>query len=185
PKRVVAALRRHWIFCLVLLAYAAYAASNRIFVGSHLVADVPFPDRLLGLTSFFRASARFIWVPIYSLALFSLAALIKWTPSTIAIPVIVLAVIVQFRESTFTMASLRPVLGQPAPRLVDVRQVRGWMQQHRRVFQFPSWFCGGLSNAAWGSPEATRELHLQVMAARAGLPTNSVYTARQLKDCAA
>src|SRR5262249_18345190 len=57
PKRVVAALRRHWIFCLVLLAYAAYAASNRIFVGSHLVADVPFPDRLLGLTSFFRASA--------------------------------------------------------------------------------------------------------------------------------
>src|SRR4029453_2878077 len=32
--------------------------------------------------------------------------------------------------------------------------------------------------------EARRELPLQLMAARAGLPTNSVYTSRQLKDCA-
>src|SRR5262249_49197452 len=157
-----------WIFCLVLLAYAAYSASNRVFVGSYLVVDVPLPERLLGLTSFFRASARFIWIPIYSLALFSLAALIKWTPRTVAIPVIVLAVLVQLRESTFSMASLRPVLAQPSPKLVYTAQVRGWMQQHRRLFQFPSWFCGRLSpNSEWGSLEATRELHLQLMAARA------------------
>jgi hypothetical protein len=186
PARVVAAVRRHWIFCVVLVAYALYAASNRVFVGSYLVADVPLPERLLGLTSFFRASARFIWIPIYALALFSLAALIQWTPRRVAIPVIVLAVVVQLRESTFSMASLRPVLEQPAPRLIAVAQMRGWMQQHRRLFQFPSWFCGRLSpNEEWGSPEATRELHLQLMAARAGLPTNSVYTSRQLKDCAA
>jgi len=186
PKQVVAALRRHWIFCLVLLAFAAYAASHRVFVGSRLLAEVPLPERILGLTSFFRASGRFIWIAAYALGLLSLAGLLKWTPRVVAVPVILLAVLVQLREATFTMESLRSVLAHPALKLVEMAQVRHWMQQNERLFQFPSWFCGGLvPNREWGSPDATRELHLQLLAARVGLPTNSVYTSRQLKDCAA
>jgi hypothetical protein len=40
-------------------------------------------------------------------------------------------------------------------------------------------------NKGWGNPDAERELQLQLLAARVGLPTNSVYTSRQLKDCTA
>jgi hypothetical protein len=37
----------------------------------------------------------------------------------------------------------------------------------------------------WGGPETNRELQIQGLAAARNLPTNSVYTSRQLKDCAA
>ena len=186
PNQVVAAARRHWIFCVALLAFAAYAASNRVYLGSWLLADLRPPDRIAGLTSFFRASGRFIWIPMYALGLLSLAALVKWTPRMIALPVVVLAVLVQVREATLTAASLRSVLARPARPLVDTPQVRRWMQQHQRLFQFPSWSCGGLDPARdWTRPETNREVQLELLAARVGLPTNSVYTSRQMKDCAA
>ena len=35
----------------------------------------------------------------------------------------------------------------------------------------------------WGEREANRELQVQLAAARMGIPTNSVYTSRILKDC--
>src|SRR5262249_38636480 len=129
---------------------------------------------------------RFICIPVYALGLLSLAALVKWTPRMVATPVIVLAVLVQLGEASFSVESLRTALEQPAPELVETEQVRRWMQQHRRLFQFPSWFSGGLvAKREWDSPEARRELNLEVLAAQVGLPTNSVYTSRQLKDCAA
>ena len=53
------------------------------------------------------------------------------------------------------------------------------------LWQYPSWACGGLGGAkrSWGNRESNRELQVQLAAARAGVPTNSVYTSRVLKNC--
>ena len=70
--------------------------------------------------------------------------------------------------------------------LVDGDQMVAWLTAHRRVFQYPSYSCGSLvPNSTWGGPEANRELRIQLIAARLGRPSNSVYTSRQLKNCGA
>ena len=73
------------------------------------------------------------------------------------------------------------------PDMIHDTRFAGWLSQHQRLWQYPSWACGGLGPAGrlWGGPETNRELQVQFAAARAGVPTNSVYTSRILKDCSA
>jgi hypothetical protein len=78
------------------------------------------------------------------MALLSLAGLFRWTPPAVAVPVVLIALVLQVREANFTFVDLRATLSRPTPELLDRAQLGTWMQQHRRVFQFPSWSCGGL-----------------------------------------
>jgi hypothetical protein len=80
----------------------------------------------------------------------------------------------------------RVLTTQASADLIDAPRVDAWLRQHQRMFQYPSWACGGLggSKRSWGNMESNRELQVQLAAARAGVPTNSVYTSRMLKQCA-
>ncbi len=137
--------------------------------------------------SLFRASGRFIWVPAYALILLSLAGLLKWLPARISTAVLVVALGLQLWEARKPISSLRPQLDTPAISLIDEAQLRSWMHGHRRIFQFPSWSCGGLWSRNLGERRENgfRELQINLLAARLGLSTNTVYTSRQVKDCAA
>ena len=54
---------------------------------------------------------------------------------------------------------------------------------HKRIFQFPSFECGGLFGH--GVPGSRfRELEIEWIAAKLNVPTNSAYLARFTKDCA-
>jgi hypothetical protein len=175
------AVRRHWLFVAALLMFTAYALSNRISVGGYRILEVPLPQPIYELASFFRASGRFIWVPIYALTLLSFAALIKWVPRRVVVPVILIACLLQFWEVRTTILDNRPVIALPSPDLLDVAAFDGWLNGHRRMFQFPSWSC----EPARTTEASFREMQIQLLAARMGVPSNSVYTSRQLKDCAA
>ena len=184
PAHVAASIRRHWILVMALVAAAAYAASTDVYLGSHRLAHIPLPGLLADVTSYFRSSGRFIWLPGYGMVLFSLAGLFKWTPRAVAVPVLLIALVLQVREANFTFISLRTSLSRPTPELLDRAQLRTWMQQHRRVFQFPSWQCGGLVPNPT-SVEMNRVLHIDLTAAILGIPNNSAYMSRPRKDCAA
>jgi Family of unknown function (DUF6311) len=186
PRQAASAVRRHWILAVALLVCAAYAPSHRVFLSSHLLVEVPLPQNVLDAASVFRASGRFIWIPAYTLTLASLAGLFRWTPRALALPLLVVAIAAQLSEARVAVARLRPMLATPAPELIDTPQLRLWLQQHLRVFQFPSYWCGGLAPTfVWGSRDMNRELQIQLATAQEGLPTNSVITSRLLKDCAA
>jgi hypothetical protein len=186
PAQVAASIRRHWMLVLALIAAAAYAASNDVYFGSHRLLYVPLPGPLIGATAYFRASGRFVWLLGYGMALLSLMGLFKWMPRGVAVAVLLIAVMLQVKEANVTFASLRTSLSEARPELLDRAQLRTWMQQHRRVFQFPSWRCGGLTpTARWESVEVNRELHIDLTAASLGIPNNSAYTSRPRKDCAA
>jgi hypothetical protein len=181
PKQAVLAIRRHGLFAAALLIFTAYAVSNRVYLGRHLLLEVPLHPFAYQLMSFFRASGRFIWVPIYALSLLSIAAFFKWAPRSLVVPVVLLASVVQLYESRMTIRQVRPVLAAPSDDLLDTTEFGAWLAGHRRLFQFPSWSC---------EPPRTlettfRALQIELLAARLAVPTNSVYTARQLKDCAA
>ena len=181
PRQAISAIARHRLFSLVLGLFLLYAISNRVFLGPHLILEVPLPDAAERLVSFFRASARFVWVPMYALVLLSLSALLKWCPKALAIPVVLVAIVAQLSEARSTVLKFRPQLATPWEDRLDVGQFRRWLSRHQRLFQFPSFSCQPPR-----TPDDTfREFQIELVAARLNVPTNSLYTARQLKDCAA
>jgi hypothetical protein len=187
PRRTVEQLQRYWPLCLVLLVCALYAASNRVYVGSRLLAAYSLPQTLLDLCSYFRASGRFIWPLSYALTVLPLAAVCRtWRPAPAAI-VVVLAVLLQLTEAFPLLQQRRLRSAQQYEDMLSASPVPAWMASHSRLWMYPAWPCGGLgpSGRQWGGAEANRELQIQLTASRDNIPTNSVYTSRMLKDCQA
>jgi hypothetical protein len=179
PLPAIRSMRRHWLLASLLLIFVLYASSNRIFLGTHLLLEVPLPLIADHLVGFFRASGRFIWVPLYALVVLSTAALLRWLPRGIAIPVVVIACALQLSEMRSTVRTYRPVIAGPSDDLLDINQFRRWMTHHRRLFQFPSFGCQPPRTI----DETFRELQIELLAARLNVPNNSIYTARTLKNC--
>ncbi len=185
PRQALEAARRYWHYVALLALFTAYAASNRVYVGNRLVASVPLPDLIAGLCSYFRASGRFIWPLAYSLAVLPVALIFRtWRPLP-ALLAAALGIFLQLYEAAPVVSYRRLLTTRPYEDLIDQPRMASWLEQHERLWQFPSFYCGGLS--AKGDPrdrrEANRELQVQLAAAKAGVPTNSVYMSRPLKNC--
>ena len=186
PRKVAAAVARHWVYVAALAGFAAYAASNLVYVGDVLAVSYPLPAFLIDLGNYFRATGRFIWPLSYSLTILPLAGLFRWWPRLPAIVIALVAIVLQVQEAAPDLARRRGQMAQPNEELIDTRLVESWLSKHQRVWQVPSWDCGGLgrSRRVWGSREANAELQVQLAAARLDVPINSVYTSRTFKDCA-
>ena len=186
PRKVLAHIRNHWVYVAGILAIASFAASNKVYFGASLLIQYDLPQAAIELANYFRASGRFIWPLAYSLAILPTACLFRWWPRAPAIGAALLAAFLQIQESYPLLQYLRMRTGVAAADLVDTPRLNSWLGAHERLWQYPSWSCGGLGGKRWaGNPEANRELQVQLAAARAGVPTNSVYTSRMLKDCPA
>jgi hypothetical protein len=185
PGLVLQSIRRYWVYVALLLAFAVYAASNLVYAGTVLVVHYPLPQIVIDLGNYFRATGRFIWPLAYSLMVLPLALIFRARAAWIAIPVAMLGAYIQLDEGLPGMNYRRVLTTQSYEDLIDTPRVDGWLRQHQRLFQYPSWACGGLggSKRSWGNRESNRELQVQLAAARAGVPTNSVYTSRMLKHC--
>jgi Family of unknown function (DUF6311) len=185
PKKVLEGARRHWIYLATLSAFAIYAASNVVYAGNVLLIQYDLPQFAVDLGNYFRATGRFIWPLAYSLALLPIACIFKWWRPMPAIAAAALAVFLQLNEALPQMRYRRVVTTQAYEDLIDAQRMDGWLTQHDRLWQYPSWACGGLLGPTrrWATRESNRELQVQLAAARAGVPTNSVYTSRVLKNC--
>lgn len=184
-RALVAAARRHRVLCAALLLMTIYAASNKVYFSDTLLVSYYLPDRAIELGNYFRATGRFIWPLAYVLILVPLAGLFRWWPRPAALAVVIVAALVQVDSARPAIRHFRTITSQPMPDLIDHPRVEAWMRAHQRLFQYPSWSCGGLAGTKrrWGNVEANRELQVQLLAAEVGLPTNSVYTSRLLKSC--
>jgi uncharacterized protein DUF6311 len=187
PRKALAHLRTYWVYTATLVAFAVYAASNLVYLSDRLVVAYPLPQFALDLGNYFRATGRFIWPLAYSLMLLPVALIFRWWHPAAALAAAALAAYLQLNEGWAGVRWIRHVTTQSYEELIDTRRVSSWLTEHDRLFQYPSWACGGLEGAkrSWGNPVANRELQVQLAAARAGVPTNSVYTSRLLKDCPA
>jgi hypothetical protein len=185
PREVIRLVRRHAILVSVLVAFAVYAASHRVYFGRTLLVSYTLPHPFFELTAFFRASGRFIWPLAYSLMLLPLACLFRWWPRAPAIAVALIAAVLQVTEAGPVIEHRRATTAKAYPNLLTPEPVAQWITQHRRVWQYPSWGCGGLGppGRSWTGPETNRELQMQLTAARAAIPYNSIYMSRLLKHC--
>ncbi len=185
PKTVARHLAEHRLFVALMAIFAVYAASNRVFAGGTLLLSYPLPPQIESLGGFFRATGRFIWPVAYSLVVLSVACAFQSWRRSFALVAAVAAVVLQVREADPIMNYLRTTSGRAPAAAIDSSQVGAWVHGHHRVWQFPSWGCGGLvgPTRTWGGLDANRELQIQLLAAESGTPINSVYTSRMLKHC--
>jgi Family of unknown function (DUF6311) len=185
PQWFLAAVRRHPVFVVTLTGLAIWAASSRVYVGSTLVLAIDLSPRMQDIANYFRASGRFIWPLAYTLMLVPLAVIHRqWRPR-MAVPLTLLAITLQLVEAAPLVTGLRAATSTILPTLLDATQLSTWVGAHQRVWQYPSWACGGLTGepAVWGGVATNRELQLELLIARHGVPSNSIYTSRILKDC--
>jgi hypothetical protein len=187
PRKAFAHLRTYWVYVATLVAFAVYAASNLVYVSDVLVIAYRLPQFAIDLGNYFRATGRFIWPLAYSLMILPVACIFRWWHPAAAIVAAALAASVQVHDAWPGLQWRRHLTTQAYEELIDTPRMESWLAEHDRLFQYPSWACGGLggSKRSWGNRESNRELQVQLAAARAGVPTNSVYTSRLLKDCPA
>jgi hypothetical protein len=187
PRVVLTHLRTYWVYVASLVAFAVYAASHLVYLSNVLLIAYPLPQAAIDLGNYFRATGRFIWPLAYSLMILPVAVIFRrWHPAA-AVAATLVAVSIQVNDALPGMRWRRQMTMQPYEELIDTRRMESWLAGHDRLWQYPSWSCGGLegSKRRWPGRESNRELQVQLVTARAGIPTNSVYTSRLLKDCPA
>lgn len=176
-------LRRHGVLLAVLVAMLVFAVSNRIGFGAHELARVPLPDSLLRAFSEFRASGRFVWLPIYALTAAALVAVVRRYGARHAPWLLGLAAVVQVADVRPMQAFARRDTATGATATIDRTAWTELIRSHRRLFEFPSFLCGGLYGGdVPGRP--LRVLEIDWIAAKLDVPNNSAYLARKIKDCA-
>jgi Family of unknown function (DUF6311) len=177
-------LRRHAVLVVVVLMCAAFAASNRLSFGPWHIVDLPMTGWMQRTAGILRASGRFVWPLVYVLALFPALLLMTRLPRRAWVAALVVAAVAQTLEmwpmrrlaTTYSRSAEPDVLGQD--------QFAAWLDGHDRVWQYPSWFCGGFGrDEAVGHRAVRLETQIQFLAARRGLPINSAYMARRAKNC--
>lgn len=175
-------LRRHAVLLAVLIALLAFAVSHRIGFGSRELLRLPLPDALLHLFSQFRGSGRFVWVPIYALLAGLIAAVLARYGGRSVLAILVLAALAQIVDAWPMQSSMRAASASAAPASIDRVAWTHLVSTHQRIFQFPSFECGGLFGR--GVPGSKfREIEFDWIAAQQNKPTNSAYLARFTKDC--
>lgn len=176
-----AAIRRHAPLVLAMGLCAAFAASGRIYIASYRIVDftLPLQDQLAGLL---RVSGRFVWPLVYLVTLASGLLLMRRLSRPVWVTMLLCCTVLQVIEGWPVRQQVRAYTESAEPDLIGIPEMASYMAAHRRVWQFPSWFCGGLGRDATGDG-IKRETQLQILAARLGLPNNSVYMGRPLKDC--
>lgn len=175
-------LRRHFVLFALLIVVLMFAVSHRIGFGENELLTLPIPDFLLHAFSQFRGSGRFVWVVQYVLLAAIIAAVVARYPPRIAALLLCFAAIVQIVDVRPMQLGMRQLSASPMLATIDEAAWTRLIATHQRVFQFPSFECGGLFGREIAGTKF-RELEFDWIAAQLDKPTNSAYLARFTKDC--
>lgn len=176
-------LRRHWVLLLTLIALLVFAVSNRVGFGTHELVRVPLPALLMRALSEFRGSGRFVWLPIYALTGGILVAVVRSYGAKLGLVLIGIAAVVQVTDVWSMQTYVRQATAAGGPVTINRAAWTNLIETHRRIFEFPSFLCGGLFGGSVSS-SPLRVLEIDWLAAQHDVPNNSAYLARKIKDCA-
>ncbi|HEY0232454.1 MAG TPA: DUF6311 domain-containing protein [Dokdonella sp.] len=174
--------RRHAVLLAMLLLLLAFAISHRIGLGSRELVRLPLPDALLHLFSQFRGSGRFVWVAVYALLAALIVAVVRRYDGQRATLVLVVAALLQVADAWPMQRGVRAASASTMTSSINVAAWTQLIETHQRIFEFPSFECGGLFGREIPGSKF-RELEFDWIAAQQNKPTNSAYLARFTKDC--
>jgi len=183
--------RHHAALIAILLGSFLFALSNRVFLGSHLLVAVPVPEPVLRLFGLLRSSGRFVWLPGYAIIAGSVVLALRRKRSWPTAALCLAAATLQIADAGPLRAAIAATASGPAPALFDRDVVAALAARSDAIEAFPTYGCvapeiaaGNDTASAW--PRLTQaNVEFQLIAARAGLPINSVYQSRLPTNCLA
>jgi hypothetical protein len=174
--------RRHAVLLGFVVLTLVFAVSNRIGFGAHEIAHVPLPDFAMHALSQFRGSGRFVWIVVYALIAAAIAALTARSSVRTLRVVLVAAALLQIADVVPMQRAVRAASAFGAAPTIDREAWARLIGAHQRVFQFPSYECGGMFGQDVPGTKS-RAIEIDWIAAKLGVPDNSAYLARTTKDC--
>ncbi len=170
--------RQPWLFAL-LAGCTVFALSNNIYLGTALIIHVPLPLWVRNIASIFRSDGRFFWPVMYLLTGLGITAAIP-VYGRGGVLLLIAAALLQWVDATPLRQAFANHTRTPEPPHIDLAAWRAAIQRHDSVRILPQYFC--LKPLHWNSEVA---VELQLLAAIADRPINSVYASRFQADCAA
>jgi hypothetical protein len=168
-----------WLIGL-FLGFTFFALSNVIYLGPLRLIHIPLPDRVMQFASMFRATGRFFWPVMYAMAALAIVAPIPFYGPRGGL-LLCLALPLQWADTTPLREALAARTRAPERPHLDPVAWKAAMREHRSVRVLPKNFC--LRQGVGWNSEVTVEL--QLLAAFADKPVDTVYAARLNMDCRA
>lgn len=173
PDRV----RRHPLLALVVAGSLGLALSNEVYAGSFLLVSFSVPDVLAPLTGTVRSSGRLAWIALYLGAALVVATVARWRAAG---PVLAVACVLQWIDAGHLRSLVRQSVAGPFS-TIDRTAWAAALPLVARVVINPPFSCIVTELDQDGRRFAAVEIQLK--AAQAGVPNNSVYAARTHADC--
>jgi Family of unknown function (DUF6311) len=171
--------RRHLALLIALACLAAYAISHRVYAGERLLFEVPLPYALNRVLGVFRSSGRFFWLIGYvQLAMVVVLAFRRANPAIVLC--LALAAILQIVDVQPLRAQIAAgIAAGPSPGPFPRDEVARLLVGARHLDVIPSFQCSGELDRTSRSRQEQANMEWMLAAARADVPTNSVYLGRQ------
>ncbi len=165
-------LRRHIALFVAFVMLTAFAVSNRVLIGDWLLFEVPMPhfNRIFGI---FRSSGRFFWLIGYAqIAIVTVLGFRRARPLT-ALCLAGAATLQLYDVQPLRAQIIASVAAERGPDKLDPDEVAHLIGGASHVEVVPSFQCSS------NEDQARANMKLMLAAARANVPINSVYNARQ------
>ncbi|HTV44557.1 MAG TPA: DUF6311 domain-containing protein [Stellaceae bacterium] len=165
--------KRHAALLTAFAALAAFAITNRVFFGHRLLLDLPIPHDFSAVLGIFRSSGRFFW-PIGYTQVAIVIVLGFRRPRPLMVSFLLAAALLQLLDIQPLRAHIiTSVAAAPSRAPLNARQVANLVAGARRLEIVPSFQCSSRER------QFSANMQLMLAAARANVPTNTVYLARQ------
>ncbi|HKU65833.1 MAG TPA: DUF6311 domain-containing protein [Rhizomicrobium sp.] len=171
--------RNRWMLAL-FFGFTIFAVSNVVYLGPLRIFQLPLPASVAEFAAFFRSTGRFFWPVMYCLAALAIAAPISFYGRRAAL-LLCLAIPLQWIDSAPLRQALSASIRFPEKPHIDVDAWQKAIRRHNNIRVLPQFFCLA-HNRGWNSETAVQ---LQLTAALADRPINTVYAARHAVDCRA
>jgi hypothetical protein len=167
----------HMFLVLGVVALTLFALSNRIYVGSQLVARLPFQDLpvLSSLTSIFRSSGRFFWPVSYLVAILSIVVIARQMKRSHLLAILAAALCLQAYDQWPNIRRTQ-IANSSEVDALDINLWSSAVGSHSEVSIHPDYYCIDPAK----HPLVTQ---LQFLAVRHNLPVNAAYINRKSPDC--
>ena len=158
------------LICLLL-----FAVSHRVFVGNVKLLDLDYSWRLDQVLGVFRSSGRMFWPIFYALVLFGLVNVLRYLRPASGVAFVVACCLLQLADTNPLRVRLATLTRNDTPHLLNQSEWQGRMAQAMQVQIDPSYQCKGIVSGI-------AQMELQLAAAMAKRPINSVHNARLKED---
>jgi hypothetical protein len=171
--------RRHAVLLIALGCLTLYAISHRVYAGHRLLFELPVPYTVNRVLGAFRSSGRFFWLVGYAqIALLLVLAFRRANPLVIC--ALACAAVLQIVDvQPLRTDIVNRVMAGSGPDVLDREQVAHMVGGARRVDVIPSFQCIHAADRNNARELERANMELMLATARANVPTNTVYLARQ------